>query len=91
MKPRKQFKAYTCSGSCCSPRNPLNDPNGNNRQWEQSYDPTPDKPGNVDLILRRSLADRELLKHFQTQTAKALAMSKTIWEVDVFTAALKVR
>ncbi|KUJ21302.1 uncharacterized protein LY89DRAFT_778872 [Mollisia scopiformis] len=45
-------------------------------------------PGNVDLILRRSLAERELILHFELFTSKCLPMSSTIWESEVLNDAL---
>jgi hypothetical protein len=46
--------------------------------------------GNVELILRRSIVDRELLQHFEAFTSKVLAMSPTIWRTHVLQVALRV-
>ncbi|KAF8854263.1 hypothetical protein BDZ45DRAFT_728926 [Acephala macrosclerotiorum] len=49
--------------------------------------PTPTISSNVDLILRHSAADRELILHFERSTCHCLAMSPTIWNEAIFTAA----
>lgn len=47
--------------------------------------------GNVEMILRRSPADREVIQHYQRFTSKVLAMSSTMWSTEVFSLALRVR
>ncbi|CZR68535.1 uncharacterized protein PAC_18434 [Phialocephala subalpina] len=51
--------------------------------------PTPTIFSNVDLILRHSAADRELIQHFERSTSRFLAMSPTIWSSAVYDAALR--
>ncbi|KAE8452079.1 hypothetical protein EG329_002245 [Mollisiaceae sp. DMI_Dod_QoI] len=45
-------------------------------------------PGNVELILRRTPAERELIRHFEMFTSRFLALSPTIWYSEVLTAGL---
>jgi hypothetical protein len=56
----------------------------------QTYVSASDVPGNIELILRRSPADRELFRYFERFTSGALALSSDIWGTEVLTSALKV-
>lgn len=62
--------------------------------WEhdeyESLAPSPAStiPSNVELILRRSVAERELIQHFEISTSKVLCFSRTIWDSHVLNSAL---